>query len=77
MSRRYFIVSLPLVVVRNLIVSAPGEDEAARAAIEAPAEWYDRAMHNERIVGVYKTLDGVPLSVKSLDEPDPDMGVLS
>ncbi len=81
--RRFFVVSVPLIVVRNMVVSAPGPDEAMRAAVNSPNEWFDKCLHSERIVGVYHTFDGVPTYVKELgdvgkDDPgDPDLGVLS
>lgn len=84
MSRQFFVVFVPLVVVRNYLVNAPGPDEALAAIGRAPKEWFTKCMHSERIVGMFETFEGVPMKATELTqladedrEPDPDLGVLS
>lgn len=68
MSQSIFVVSVPLVVVRNYVVAAESADEACAVVKRVPGDWLERCMHNERVVGFYETFDGVPLKATPITD---------
>lgn len=72
MSREIFVVSVPIVVVRNYVVSAAHAEDAKLAIERAPAEWFSKCMHNERLVGLYSSFEGTPIKVTPIKDLEPD-----